>query len=81
MVMESCFDILFFLVHSQTSQTGHTEQFEQVIFNVRPLRIALWVHRSARWMKVNSTVFSVAALTTVSVAVALYYLPNLLSKI
>ena len=59
-------------------QTGHTEQFEQIIFNVRPLKMAIWGHRSARWVRTNLHVVSIAALTTAAVVVVMYNLPKLL---
>lgn len=59
-------------------QTGHTEQFEQIVLNVRPLKMAVWVHHSAKWVKTNLHVVSIVALTTATVAVTVYNLPKLL---
>ena len=59
-------------------QTGHTEQFEQIIFNVRPVKMAIWGHHSARWVRTNLHAVSIAALTTGAVVLAVYNLLKLL---
>ena len=46
--------------------------------NVRPLKMAVWVHHSAKWVRTNLHVVSIVALTTATVAVAVYNLPKLL---
>lgn len=33
-----------------TPQSGETEQFEQVVLGVRPLRVALQAYRAASWI-------------------------------
>ena len=65
------------LFHFVAFQAGGAEQFEQVVFNVRPMRFSLGVYDVLRWCKGHPKLTAVAALfvpvatAAVSVAVAL----------
>lgn len=52
-------------------QDGVTEQFEQVVFSVWPVRIAIKITRAARWMKRQryASLLSVPPLTAVGLLV------------
>ena len=53
-------------------QTGATEQFEKVVFGVRPLRVALSVYCVASWLKTHP-ITTVAAVALVTIPVMMYF--------
>ena len=57
---------------SLLTQTGVTEQFEQVVFSVRPLRVALRVYNVARWLRTHPLSTAVAAAAMVTIPVMVY---------
>ena len=50
-----CNDITHTRTHQHTlhSQTGASEQFEQVLFNVHPMRLTLKIYDTLRWCRAH----------------------------
>ncbi|XP_064383534.1 uncharacterized protein LOC135332129 isoform X2 [Halichondria panicea] len=52
------------LSYTVVTQTGHSEQFEQVLFDARPLRLMLKLHRAVKWCRAHPKL-TIATVTTV----------------
>ncbi len=46
------------------TQTGHSEQFEQVLFDARPLRLMLKLRRAVKWCRAHPKL-TIATITMV----------------
>ncbi len=69
--------IIIIIFPSTHTQTGHSEQFEQVLFDARPLRLMLKLHRAVKWCRAHpkltiTTVTTVFSIPVVYIALTVF---------
>ncbi len=62
-------------------QTGDSEQFEQVVFRVWPMRAALRVYQVARWIREHPVHITIATVAIVTIPVlSVFAMPKFVHK-